>query len=167
MIEEIEYIKKELNLIPLPLEGGFYSETYQSKEYLSPSALSPDHMGKRKLYSCIYYLLTSGSFSKLHRLPGDEIFHFYKGDPVEMLNIFPNGSHSIICLGNNLVKGEIPQFRVEGKVWQGCRLKEGGSYALLGTSMSPGFDFDDYEHGIRKELTEQFPHLQNLIERYS
>ncbi len=159
---EAKQIIKALGLEPLPIEGGYFKEMYQSKEQILTRTDK-----ERKLYSTIYYLITTETFSALHRLPGDEIFHFYKGGAVEMFHLTEGGKGSMVTLGSDIIRGEIPQFCVKGGVWQGCRLKEGGSYALMGTSMSPGFDYEDYQHGERAELLHLYPEHQELIKKYT
>jgi predicted cupin superfamily sugar epimerase len=118
---------------------------------------------KRSGSTAIYYLLTDETFSALHQLPGDEIFHFYLGDPVEMLQLRPDGSGRIVRIGTALANQMAPQVIVPGGTWQGSRLIPGGSFALLGTTMSPGFDFADYVAGNRHDLSKQFPQFADSI----
>ena len=108
-------------------------------------------------------MLSPDTFSAMHRLPGDEMFHFYLGDPVEMLQLKPDGTGEIILLGQDLASGMRLQHVVPGGVWQGSRLVAGGAYALLGTTMSPGFEYEDYETGSRDVLSQQFPGLAAKI----
>ena len=112
--------------------------------------------------AAIYYLLTPDTFSALHRLQSDEIFHFYLGDPVEMLQLGPDGAR-IITLGTDLAAGQQPQHLVPRGIWQGSRLVAGGSLALLGCTVSPGFDYADYEHGDRAVLMAQYPGHAEMI----
>jgi len=123
----------------------------------------------RSLCTCIYYLITPESFSKLHRLPGEEIFHFYFGDPVKMLNICESGKAEVITLGNDFKNGEIPQYVVGGNCWQGAFLGESLNpvFALLGTTMSPGFDINDYEKAdnFRDELVKKYPEFSEIIKK--
>lgn len=158
-----EEIIKKLNLIPHPKEGGYFSETYRSKENILQSDLPSRYSGSRSFGTCIYYLLTPQTISALHRLKSDEIFHFYLGDPVEMIQLFPDGSSKKIVIGNDLEKGELPQVLAPRNVWQGSRLKDGGKFALLGCTVAPGFDYTDYDHGSRTELIRQFPDCKEEI----
>lgn len=148
-----------LNLQPLPVEGGYFRETWRSPLTAGQAVLPLRYTSERSLGSAIYYLLTSerDSFSALHRLSTDEIYHFYLGDPVEMLLLAPDLSARRIILGHHLAAGEHVQFVVPAGTWQGSRLIAGGSYALLGTTMSPGFDPADYQPGLRDELISQYP----------
>ena len=152
-----------LHLEPLPQEGGFFVETYRSKDFVPKSALPPGYSGARSVCTAIYYLLTPETFSAIHRLQGDEIFHFYRGDPVEMLQLGPEGKAKIVTLGPDLARGMKLQHVVAGGVWQGSRLLEGGRYALLGTTVAPGFDYQDFELGARSALQDQYPQFSSLI----
>jgi len=153
----IDQIKAILNLEPHPKEGGFFAETYRC-----PTDCGTQN-GPRSLQTAIYYLITPESFSEMHVLPGDEMFHFYLGDPVETLQLYPDGSSDIITLGQDIAKDMKLQHVVRGGVWQGSRLKAGGRYALLGTTMSPGFAYEDYESGNASELITQWPDRAALI----
>jgi predicted cupin superfamily sugar epimerase len=99
----------------------------------------------------------------MHRLASDEIFHFYCGDPVEMLQLWPDGSARTVILGNDLARGQHPQLIVPKYVWQGSHLLPGGQVALFGCSVSPGFDYADYETGRRDALLRDYPQYSDLI----
>jgi predicted cupin superfamily sugar epimerase len=99
----------------------------------------------------------------MHRLPTDEVFHFYLGDAVEMLQLHPDGRGEVIRLGTDLAVGERPQVLAPGDTWQGSRLVPGGRWALLGTTVAPGFDFADYTSGRRSELIAAYPGFSELI----
>ena len=160
-----ERIKELLDLRPLPEEGGYYAESYRA-DPLPPAALPDRYDGPRPVKTAIYYLLTPDTFSALHRLPTDEIFHFYLGDPVEQLQLLPDRGGRVVRIGPDLLAGERPQVLVPRGVWQGARLVPGGvhGYALLGTTMAPGFDFGDYEGGRREELIVAYPAFREWIE---
>jgi predicted cupin superfamily sugar epimerase len=158
-------IIERLALVPLPMEGGFYAETYRST--LEHDALPPPYSGPRAYLTAIYYLLTPNTCSAMHRLPGDEIFHFYLGDPVEMLQLKPDGTSAQLVLGPDILAGMHPQAVVASGVWQGSRLLSGGSFALLGTTMSPGFDFSDYVAGDPERLCAAYPLEAERIRRLS
>ena len=152
-----------LNLEPLSGEGGYYAETYKSEDRINAFCLPERFNEKRAFSTCIYYMLTPESFSAIHRLPTDEIWHFYLGDPIEQLQLFSDGSVKIVKLGNNLLHSQIPQCVVPKYVWQGARLIQGGKFALLGTTMAPGFEFADYEAGDKNKLCLEFPSVKKLI----
>ncbi len=147
---------------PHPIEGGYFAETYRGSPML-PQSLLAGYPGDRALSTAIYYLLTPDTFSAMHRVRGDEMFHFYLGDPVEMLQLRPDGSGEVIALGQDIVAGMHLQHTVPGGVWQGSRVRAGGKYALLGTTMAPGFEYDDYESGQQRELVARYPEFSNLI----
>ena len=151
------------NLKPHPEEGGYFVETYRSSEIIPEKALPSRYKGVRFFGTAIYYLLTPETFSMMHRLRSDEIFHFYVGDPVEMLHLQPNGSGEVITMGSDILHGMRPQVVVPKGVWQGARLSKGGRFALLGTTVSPGFEFADYEPGRRDELVKSHPKFRGLI----
>lgn len=158
-----EEIKALLHLEPHPREGGWFRQTWKANEVLPQSAVLARYAGPRSAGTAIYYLLEPNSFSEMHRLQSDEVFHFYLGDPVEMLQLFPDGSGRRIVLGTNVAGGEWPQVIVPSGVWQGSRLIPGGKLALLGCTVSPGFEYEDYESGKRDDLARQWPDWRDLI----
>jgi uncharacterized protein len=162
-VDKIKELKKLLKLKPLFAEGGFFNETYRSEEKIGPMSLPKRYKGARAHSTAIYYLLTKDSVSTMHRIHSDEIFHFYLGDPVEMLQLFPDGKGSITQLGPDVFKGMNPQVVVENNVWQGARVAKGGKFALLGTTVAPGFDYADFESGKRAELLRDYPKFKELI----
>ena len=153
-----------LDLQPHPVEGGYFRQTYRSTAVL-PKSVLPDHPGDRPVSTAIYYLLKPGHVSELHVLPGDEVFHFYLGSPVTMLQLWPDGSGRKVILGPDLSAGQVPQLIVPGGVWQGTRLHDDGAFALLGCTVAPGFDFADYRNGTRAELTAKWPAFAEEIAR--
>jgi uncharacterized protein len=179
--ELIELLRLEKH----PNEGGYFRETYRSGAAVDTMHLPPGYSGPRtrSLGTAIYYLITPDSFSALHRLPGDEIFHHYLGDAVEMLMLHEDGRGEIVRIGNNFAAGESPQVVVPGGTWQGSHLVAGGGaaasggagpsarsagaagFALLGCTMAPGFDYTDYAHGRREDLIAQFPEHADRIRR--
>jgi predicted cupin superfamily sugar epimerase len=156
-------IRELLKMEELRTEGGYFAETYKSELMVPAAALPPSCGGDRSVASAIYYLLTPDTFSALHRLRGDEMFHFYLGDPVEMLQLREDGTGETVLLGQDIASGMRLQHVVPGGVWQGSRLVAGGEYALLGTTVSPGFEYEDYETGRREELVEIYPGFEGKI----
>ena len=160
-----EEVKELLGLRPHPVEGGWYVRTYESGERIDAGAFADGrYPGARFTGTAIYYLLEPGTFSEMHRLKSDEVFHFYMGDAVEMLRLYPGGLGARDLIGPDLKAGQRPQMVVERGVWQGCRLVEGGRWALMGCSVSPGFEFEDYEEGGRTALLEGWPEWGLMIE---
>lgn len=145
-MSDVQKLLKKLELTAHPMEGGFFRETYRSSHS-----------------TAIYYLLTPETFSAMHTLPSDEIFHFYLGDPVEMLQLKPDGSSEIITIGSDVLAGMQPQVVVPGGVWQGAKLKAGGEFGLLGTTMAPGFAYEDYVEGKRDVLCKNYPEFEKRI----
>jgi len=156
-------IKKLLNLAPHPCEGGWFRQTWRAEESIPHAALPDRYPAERAGGTCIYYLLEPSTFSEMHRLASDEIFHFYYGDPVEMLQLWPDGSARTVILGSDLARAQHPQLIVPKYVWQGSRLIAGGQVALFGCSVSPGFDYADYESGHRDALLSNYPQFPDLI----
>ena len=148
-------------------EGGFYAESWRAPERLAVNALPPRYSGARSISTAIYYLITPESFSRLHRLRSDEIFHFYLGDPVEFLLLGAEGKGTTILVGPDVMADQVPQLVVRRGTWQGARLVPGGRFALLGTTMAPGFEYDDFEEGRRPELVAAFPAYRKAIEELS
>jgi len=162
---EVEQIIRHFNLQPLPDEGGLFIQSYRTSEFIPKEALPARYPVSKTFCTAIYYLLISdpGSFSALHKLPTDEIYHFYLGDPVEMLLLHPEGRGERVSLGPDILNGQRLQFVVPRDVWQGSHLVPGGRFALLGTTMAPGYDDSDYAGGRRDELVTQYPAYTELI----
>lgn len=144
-------IKTMFKLEPHPIEGGWFRRTYTAGGRVELPR------GVRAQGTAIYYLLEPGTFSEMHVLDSDEIFHFYLGAPVEMLQLFPDGHSVLLTLGQDLLAGEQVQVVVPAGVWQGTRLIGDGKLALLGCTVMPGFDFADYRNAPAAELIAQWP----------
>jgi len=155
-------VKKLLGLAPHPREGGWYVRTYESAELVDIDAR---YDGPRRTGTAIYYLLEPGTFSEMHVLESDEIFHHYAGGEVEMLQLWPDGSSQRVVIGKDLSTGERPQVVVQRGVWQGSRLVNESGWALLGCTVSPGFEFADYKSAAREELCAKWPGEREMIGR--
>ncbi len=155
----VEEIISTLKLEPLPFEGGLFRQTYVSKDVIKAGCLPERYGHDKSACTAIYYLLTgtADSFSALHRLPTDEIYHFYLGDPVELLVLYPSGRSEVIVLGQDIGNGQQVQFIVPRECWQGARVVPGGGFALLGTTVAPGYDQADFSLGQRDELIMRYP----------
>jgi len=164
----IENIVKKLKLIPLDGEGGLYYEAYRSEEFIDSKSLPERYGAERCFYTSIFYLITENNYSHLHKVKSDEIFHFYLGDPVEIINLFSDGSFKKVILGQNILGDERLQYRVPMDVWQGARLKKGGSFALLGTTVSPGFEFEDFIPAAKykDEIMQKYGNIKSQIINY-
>ncbi len=150
-------IKTLLNLSPHPIEGGSFRRTYTSTGSVELAR------GTRAIGTAIYYLLEPGTFSEMHVLESDEIFHFYLGDPVEMLQLYPDGRSAVFTLGPDLAAGQHVQLVLPAGVWQGTRLINDGKVALLCCTVTPGFDFADYRGGSYEELVATWPNEAERI----
>lgn len=146
---------ERFDLHPLVGEGGYFCRSYESEEEAAPG---------KKAASAIYYLLTENTFSSLHKLPADEVYHFYLGDPVELLLLCENGESRLVTLGQDVLGGQEVQFAVKKGTWQGSRLKSGGTVALLGTTMTPGYTDDDYCPADPDALKEKYPEWAERID---
>ncbi|MEO1365910.1 MAG: cupin domain-containing protein [Acidobacteriota bacterium] len=158
-------IARQLGLEPHP-EGGFYRETYASALSVRGADVGLGDE-RRGLSTAIYYLLTPDTFSEMHRLDADEVWHHYLGDPVEQLQLRDDGGDEggVVVLGPDLAADQRPQIIVPRGVWQGSRVAPGPhGFALCGTTMAPAFSFDGYEAGARDDLTRRFPAHRVLIE---
>ncbi|MCC6704179.1 MAG: cupin domain-containing protein [Thermomicrobiales bacterium] len=158
-----EDVIARLGLRPLPGEGGYFTESYRSGWSLSPDVIPGDYPGERLAATAIYFLVTPDQFSALHRLRGDELWHFYLGDPVELVTIDPDGRVNTISMGHELTAGQVPQALAPAGTWLGCALANGGEWALLGTTMTPGFHPDDFELADRARLLAAYPHAAGVI----
>lgn len=134
-----------LELEPLEGEGGYYRQTWLSH---------PDGGASRPIGTAIYYLVTPDSWSSLHRLTHDEVFHFYLGDPCDMVIYTPGGTLESEVLGPDIGQGQHVQHVVPAYAWQGTKLAPGGEWALLGTTMAPGFTTDIFELASEVSITD-------------
>ena len=150
-----EEIIKKLKLTPLAEEGGYYRQTW----------VSDIEFNKKPLGTAIYFLLDNSfeGFSALHTLASPEIYHFYLGDPLQLNLFYKNGEVGQIIMGHDILNGELPQYVVPSGVIQGSKIITGGSFALIGTTMSPGFTLDDFYLNSREEMFKQYPDYKNLI----
>ncbi len=146
---QAEAVIERLGLVPLPGEGGYYRQTYVRA---GADPMSPDA-------TAIYYLVTRATFSAMHRVAHDEIFHFYFGDAVEMLHLMADGSVREVRMGGDVLAGEVPQVVVAGSTWQGLSLAGDArhGFALMGTTMTPGYSERGFELGERAALTARYP----------
>lgn len=163
-MDTIDTIIKRLELLPHP-EGGFYKETYRSKETINSSSLPESYLSNRNYATSIYFLLTSDNFSAFHRIKQDEIWHFYKGSPISLHILTKEGSYEKHMIGSNLEGGEVPQFVVHAGDWFASEVEVPNSYALAGCAVSPGFDFEDFEMATSRELLQKYPNHHELITR--
>lgn len=147
-----------LNLEP-HVEGGYYKETYRS-------ALKNDYTGfsgTRNASTGIYFLLKKAEFSAFHRIKSDEMWHFYDGQPLSIYIITASGKLQVVKLGLDLGNGQQPQAVVPAGCWFASRVEEPGDFALVGCTVAPGFDFQDFEMANRDDLHAAYPQYKDII----
>lgn len=153
-----------LDLRPHP-EGGWYREVYRASGSIPQGSL-PGFGGDRSYATSIYYLLQHGQRSALHRIKQDELWHFHDGHPLEVHALHPDGRAEVIRLGLSVAGGESPQGVVPAGAWFGAAHPEEtpeGAFTLVGCTVAPGFDFEDFEMATRASLLEQYPQHGVLI----
>lgn len=148
-------------------EGGYFKEVYRSKGLIPEHELSDDFQGDRNYATSIYFLLTSENFSAFHRIRQDEIWHFYRGSPIDIHIIDNTGGYSKVKVGSDLASGQEPQFVVPAGCWFASSVEGNSAYSLVGCTVSPGFDFRDFELAKRGTLIDQFPQHDEVIRRYT
>ncbi|WP_420582498.1 cupin domain-containing protein [Reichenbachiella sp.] len=158
MRKPAKYWVERLGLEPHP-DGGYFKETYRS----SASTEFTDFSSERNVSTGIYFLLTAGNFSAFHRIKSDEMWHFYSGDAISIYVIDQNGKLNEINLGLDLEKGQVPQAVVPAHCWFASKVQDGGAYGLVGCTVAPGFDFEDFEMADRNQLRAEFPEHKELI----
>lgn len=151
--DEAAQVIQRFGLEPLPVEGGLFTQTWRSMA-------EEQVVGTATLAA-----LTDAddSFSAMHRLPIDEIWHFYLGDPIDLLLLHPDRSSSTVALGPDVLAGQRPQLVVPAGTWTGARLAPGGVFALFGNTMAPGFRGGYYEGGDGDALARQWPDVADRI----
>ncbi|GGN14401.1 hypothetical protein GCM10010967_58420 [Dyadobacter beijingensis] len=162
-MKPVSYWIEKYHLLPHP-EGGYYAETYRASETIGHAALPARFSGDRAFSTGIYFLLESHNFSAFHRIQADEMWHFYAGEALEVFVIDPvSGELNVIRLGNDPDNGETFQAVVPAGAWFGSRPAGGSSYALVGCTVAPGFDFADFEMAGRDALSQEYPEHAGLI----
>ena len=156
----------KFNLLPHP-EGGYYKETYRSPEMISGSALPKRFKNDRSYSTAIYFLLEQGDFSAFHKIQSDECWHFYFGQTLIIQVVLLNGRLVTVKLGQNISEGDVFQYVVPAGSWFAAEPATGTDYALVGCTVAPGFDFNDFVLANPVELSKQFPQHRALVTRLS
>ncbi|KAB8153671.1 hypothetical protein EZY14_010620 [Kordia sp. TARA_039_SRF] len=164
MSKEIQQLVESLELLPHP-EGGFYKEVYRSEKLIQKDALPDNFSGNRSYCTSIYFLLTSENFSAFHRIKQDEIWHFYGGSSLSVHVIDKEGNYTEHKVGMNFSNGEQPQLVVPAGCWFASSVPQKDSYAFVGCTVAPGFDFDDFELANREELQKIYPQHAAIIHK--
>jgi hypothetical protein len=161
-MKNVDYWVNHLDLLPHP-EGGFYKEMYRSEKVIPANMMEEGLKGSRSLSTGIYFLITKGNFSAFHRIKSDEIWHFYYGDPLVVHVIERNGAYHKLSIGLDLELGQTPQAVVPAGAWFAS--ESSGDYSLVGCTVSPGFDFEDFELAKKGHLLNKFPECADQIRR--
>ena len=161
-MQRSDQLIQQFNLEPHP-EGGWYKQTYKSNEEIVADALPKRFRGSRAFSTAIYFLLEQGNFSAFHRIKSDECWHFYAGDPLLIYIIKQSGELEIISLGNDLEKGQAFQFVVPANCWFASRPAPGSEYCFVGCTVSPGFEFADFELAEVNTLVKMYPQHKAII----
>ncbi|MFA8450697.1 MAG: cupin domain-containing protein [Bacteroidales bacterium] len=160
-----QYYINKLKLKPHP-EGGYYKEIYKSKQMISQNALGNYYSGDRSCGTAIYYLLEKDDFSCFHRVKSDELWHHYDGATIELHMISPQGEYTSSLVGKD-DEGAEPFAFVPAGYWFAAGLLHNKDFALTGCTVSPGFEFDDFEMAKRPELVKLYPKFKELIIKYT
>jgi len=158
------YWIEKLGLAPHP-EGGYYRQTYRAELTIEEAALPAGFGGSRAASTAIYFLLEGEDFSAFHRLQSDEVWHFYAGEPLVVHVLARGGGCSQILLGRDLEAGQVLQAVVPAGSWFASHVADWKSWALVGCTVAPGFEFEDFEMGKREGLIRLYPQHGELIER--
>lgn len=153
-----------LQLQPHP-EGGWFREVYRAEETIPQQSLPGSFSGDRHFSTAIYFLLNGTDFSAFHRIGQDELWHFYDGGSLTIHTIDPAGNYLAVPLGRNIEDGEALMVVVKAGWLFGATVSDTHTYGLVGCTVAPGFDFDDFEMPSRTQLLEQYPQHQGVIEK--
>ena len=159
-MSKAKYWIEKLSLEKHP-EGGFYKETYKSREVFEGD--DDEFPSGRSLATSIYFLMERGDFSTFHRIKSDEIWHFYDGDPLEIFHIDDSGNLQKTMLGRAVEKGEVLTTVIPAGCRFGSRPMAGSAFSLVGCTVSPGFDFNDFEMATKQDLLKEYPEHGILI----
>lgn len=162
--DSVSHWVSSLSLSPHP-EGGYFKETYRSSDSIPAGTFGDRFSGSRSVSTGIFYLLEAGDFSAFHRIRSDEMWHFYAGGSLE-LHVLHDGKHQVVRIGRDVQRGEHLQFVVPAGAWFASTPVEGASYSLLGCTVSPGFDFNDFEMASRSALIATFPLHGEVVTRF-
>lgn len=154
--QELKQLIETLQLEPHP-EGGFYRETLRSPKHLGEGS------HQRSLGTAIYFLVPGGMVTGWHAVASPELWHFYTGAPLVLEHVNQEGHFFRHLLGADLEFGHRPQQLIPEHEWQ--RAYSTGAYTLCGCTVSPGFDFRDFELISDEKLGSRLPALHAYITR--
>ncbi|MEM8844461.1 MAG: cupin domain-containing protein [Pseudomonadota bacterium] len=154
---------EDLGMIPLPEEGGWFKEIYRSDEFIPKDSLPERFPSKRTYSSSIIYLLKSTEFSAFHRIKQEEIWHFYEGSSLTVHIIKQNREYEQVKLGRNLDRGESFQIVIRRGDFFAANVNDENTFSLVGCTVAPGFEFEDFEAPKRSALLELYPEHKDVI----
>lgn len=161
-MKDANYWIQHLQLLKHP-EGGFYKEVYRSDELINKDSLPNRFDGDRCYCTSIFYLLQNNNFSAFHRIKSDETWHFYQGTSLTLYTIDNSGILATIILGDNPANGEYLQYTIPKNTWFAAHVNDKNSFTLTGCTVSPGFDFNDFELGKKEKFIQLFPQHKEII----
>lgn len=151
----------------IPEEGAWFAPAYRSPDLLAAGILPRRYGGRgaRPMASAIYALITRRDFSAMHRLRTDELWHFYDGEPAELLLLAADGTSEVVLFGADSLSGQRPQIMVPAGTWMGARpvRDDGEAFTFFGCTLSPAFDYGDYVPGWRDTLCAAYPDRAGLV----
>jgi uncharacterized protein len=165
ILEEYLKIIELLHLSPHP-EGGYYNEIYRSEEVLSNEAIPPRYISDRNISTSIYFMLCKNQVSHFHRIQSDEIWHYYKGSSI-IVHCLSKDGYSKHTVGNGILAGQTPQLIISKGTWFAAELEDKTSFSLIGCTVAPGFNFEDFELGNADDLLKLYPNQKEVINRLS
>lgn len=163
---EVKALIEKLNLFPHP-EGGYFSEVYKASELIDQIALPKRFISSRAFSTSIYYLLVQNQKSLFHKILSDEVWHFYKGSSLTLHQIDENGNYRKFILGNDIWDNENPQIVIKNNTWFAAEINDKNNYSLVGCTVSPGFEFEDFFIGKRDELLIKYPLHRDIILKFT
>lgn len=164
-MKNAQYYIQKLNLAAHP-EGGYFKEVYRSDELIKANALPKRYSGNRNFATAIYFLLEGKQFSAFHKIESDETWHFYAGSSITLMMINEAGNYSEVIIGNNLDHNEHLQFTIERNTWFAAKVNKEDSFSLLGCTVAPGFDFNDFVLAEKTAMLKIFPQHEAVIHQY-
>ena len=160
-VDRVRVLIETLGLAPHP-ERGYYAETHRGRARVN----AIERGVERSASTAIYFLVSADEpFTFLHRLSSDEVFHLYEGGPLDVLRLLPDGSSDVARLGLDLARGERPQLVIPRGTWFGTELAPGATHCLIGCTVAPGFEFEDFELADAAALAERYPNQRERIAR--
>lgn len=165
-MDRAQYLIETLELTQHP-EGGYFKEVYRSDERIEKTALASRYSGRRSMATSIYFLLAGSNKSHFHKVLSDETWHFYEGSSIKLHIISEQGDYQNVLVGSDLPNGDNYQFTVPAGKWFAAEVMDKSSFGLVGCTVAPGFDFDDFELATSEMLLKLCPSHKRIIEEFS